>query len=227
MPKSRHAFTLIELLTVIAIIAILAGIFLAVTGAARESARRSRAQSEISAIQTALTRFEVDFGFFPEISFIGNATELTDDEYPSYNDAPEDYQLTGRALFYALQGIGYFTNIPDDFEETQTNRPLMDLAVAQVDDRDSVTTIEGSDDLNRRIRSAYHDSENFQDGPMVVDPWGFPYGYFYRSRQLVNADQSASRGQRSIHNFELYDLWSTRDAERDREPERWITNWGR
>lgn len=60
------AFTLIELLTVIAIIAILAALILATSGFVQERAGRSRAQTEIAAIESALELYKIDNGDYPE-----------------------------------------------------------------------------------------------------------------------------------------------------------------
>lgn len=60
------AFTLIELLTVIAIIAVLASLILATSGFVQERAGRARAQTEIEAIQSALELYKIDNGDYPE-----------------------------------------------------------------------------------------------------------------------------------------------------------------
>lgn len=60
------AFTLIELLTVIAIIAILASLILATSGFVQEKAGRSRAQAEIASIESALELYKIDNGDYPE-----------------------------------------------------------------------------------------------------------------------------------------------------------------
>ncbi|HEY8900776.1 MAG TPA: type II secretion system protein GspG [Chthoniobacterales bacterium] len=62
---SRGAFTLIEILVVIAIIAILASLILSVSGFVQEKAGISRAQVEIKALETALENYKQDNGTYP------------------------------------------------------------------------------------------------------------------------------------------------------------------
>jgi general secretion pathway protein G len=65
--RARHgAFTLVELLLVLTILAILAGIVLPSMVGRGQQARITRAQTEISTFSTALGAFEVDNGFFPK-----------------------------------------------------------------------------------------------------------------------------------------------------------------
>lgn len=61
----RRAFTLIELLTVIAIIAILAALLLQTAGFVQEKAGNSRAKSEIAALTTSLENYKLDMGSYP------------------------------------------------------------------------------------------------------------------------------------------------------------------
>jgi general secretion pathway protein G len=62
----RNAFTLVELLLVLTILAILAGIVLPKMSGRTEQARVARARTEISTFSTALGAFEVDNGFYPK-----------------------------------------------------------------------------------------------------------------------------------------------------------------
>ncbi len=60
-----RAFTLIELLTVIAIIGILAGIVIGVGRRASESGKEARAKVELAAISTALESYKRQYGDYP------------------------------------------------------------------------------------------------------------------------------------------------------------------
>lgn len=62
----RSAFTLIELLLVIAILAVLAAIVVPKFSGRTEDARKAAAQTQISNFGTALDAFEVDNGYYPK-----------------------------------------------------------------------------------------------------------------------------------------------------------------
>ncbi|MCX7803618.1 MAG: type II secretion system protein GspG [Planctomycetota bacterium] len=64
-PAAR-GFTLVEMLVVIAIITILAGLVLAGVTAARRHAKEKAAESTIKRIELAATRYETDFGDYPD-----------------------------------------------------------------------------------------------------------------------------------------------------------------
>jgi general secretion pathway protein G len=65
-PRRRpDGFTLVELLLVLAILAILAGLVLPKFSGRTEQARQTAAQSQISTFKTALDMFETDNGYYP------------------------------------------------------------------------------------------------------------------------------------------------------------------
>jgi prepilin-type N-terminal cleavage/methylation domain-containing protein len=59
------AFTLVELLVVMAIIAILAGLVLAASRYIQDKGRRARTEAEIVAISAALQNYKADYGIYP------------------------------------------------------------------------------------------------------------------------------------------------------------------
>lgn len=65
MNRIKKAFTLIELLTVIAIIGILAAILIPVVGAVRDSARNAQCISNLRQLGLASSLFENDYGHLP------------------------------------------------------------------------------------------------------------------------------------------------------------------
>jgi prepilin-type N-terminal cleavage/methylation domain-containing protein len=64
--RAEGAFTLIELLIVISIIVVLAGLVLATSGYVTTKGRRSRAEAEIAAISAALESYKADNGIYPQ-----------------------------------------------------------------------------------------------------------------------------------------------------------------
>lgn len=75
--KRPDAFTLIELLIVIAIIAILAALVLAAAGGVQKKSARSRAESEISAVAAALESYKADNGDYPSNNASGSLALVT------------------------------------------------------------------------------------------------------------------------------------------------------
>ena len=68
----RSGFTLVELLTVIAIIALLSALILGLAGNAQKKAARSKAEAEISQLESFVTDYQMKYGQVPQ----GNETVL-------------------------------------------------------------------------------------------------------------------------------------------------------
>lgn len=60
-----HAFTLVEMLLVLVILAVLAAIVIPKFSGRSQQAKETAAKSQISSIEMALDAFEVDTGFYP------------------------------------------------------------------------------------------------------------------------------------------------------------------
>lgn len=72
-----RAFTIAELIIVISIGLVLVGLILATSGYVLEKAKRSRAETEIAALSTALENYKADNGVYP-IDNVGGITNNLD-----------------------------------------------------------------------------------------------------------------------------------------------------
>ena len=100
--RSSAAFTLIELLAVITIIGILAGLTLGAAGAVRRHGATSTAKAEVAALQAACDRFYADNNSYPSNSAVN----------PSSSFAPTAYTNAGQVLFTNLFGTNQYNRAP-------------------------------------------------------------------------------------------------------------------
>jgi prepilin-type N-terminal cleavage/methylation domain-containing protein len=98
-------FTLSELLIVIAIIAVLAGLIFATAGYVQKNGKRSRAEAEIAAMSAALENYKADNGAYPSDA-ITNSFDVT-----TANVA--DYEAPGLKLYDYLSGDSDHDRIPE------------------------------------------------------------------------------------------------------------------
>jgi len=100
--RTPAAFTLIELLAVITIIGILAGLTLGAAGAVRRHGATSTAKAEVAALQAACDRFYADNNTYPVNTNVS----------PSSSFAPTQYTAAGQALFTNLVGSANLSTAP-------------------------------------------------------------------------------------------------------------------
>ena len=94
--RTSPAFTLIELLTVIAIIGALAALLLAVAGPVKKKQYIYQARAEMERVATAIDRYKAAYGF-----------------YPPDNHLPDTNRFLVNQLYYELTGTIY-TNRPQE-----------------------------------------------------------------------------------------------------------------
>lgn len=90
---SNTAFTLIELLTVVAVIGILAAILIPTTSGARVAANKAKTRTQFSQWGTAFENFRQEYGSYPQF-FTNGAQKLVNQGATT--------QLTGNHLFHDL-----------------------------------------------------------------------------------------------------------------------------
>ena len=104
-----NAFTLIELILVVGIIIVLAGLVLSTVGYARKKGARARAETEIVAISAACENYKADNGIYPRSSTTDTLTAVTnrvppDPQPTSYDPSVTAYSFTSFYLYGQLSG---------------------------------------------------------------------------------------------------------------------------
>lgn len=158
----RRGFTLIELLVVMAIIAILAGLIIGIAGNVQKQAAKARARAEIGALETALERFKLDNGDYPDwqAAAISSGSPY-DGDANNYPSRLVDSGATAgrRSLFEQLVGRRQY----DSADTTGSN---------YIEIKQSQTGVSGSD-------------------AFFMDPFGFAYGYAYEDDPAGGEPKSA------------------------------------
>ena len=113
MKRTQQAgFTLVEVLTVIAIIALLAALILGLAGNAQKKAARSRAEAEIEQLSTFVIDYQTKYGQVPTKSVLSNELKKASHSLSNMIDPwgmTYEYTNSSRATFY-LWSRGGSTN---------------------------------------------------------------------------------------------------------------------
>ena len=191
--ENSHAFSLIELLTVMAIILVLAGLILSIAGSAQNNAAKSRATAEIKQFDTALENYKSDNGAYPTDS---NSSEVLNarsqqDWYPTNNGGNSShYVLSSQFLYRALSGFLDGTNT---VKTTNLSKAYITFQANQlaIPGGGTGTPSPTSPDM------------------CIVDPYGNSYGYStIQAAKAANAPNDPSVPTTYGYN-PTYDLWST------------------
>ena len=94
-----NAFTLIELILVVGIIIVLAGLVLSTVGYARKKGARARAETEIAAMSAACENYKADNGVYPSNTDTNNLDPKT-----GGNPNSPSYSLASFYLYTLLSG---------------------------------------------------------------------------------------------------------------------------
>jgi type II secretion system protein G len=122
--RVQRAFSLIELMVVMAVVAILAGITLAAMGSVNQKAARERTKAEIAAMATALEAYKSQHGEYPSppggggegVPFALIRGYLADNRIEVVNNVPQD--PFGAAYRYRPAGTGTRNRLTFDLWST-------------------------------------------------------------------------------------------------------------
>jgi prepilin-type N-terminal cleavage/methylation domain-containing protein len=151
----NRAFTLIELLTVIAIIAILAAITFGVVRGVNERAAIGQAKAELASLAQALESYKMQYGDYPRSdgANVANATTASTTDGPG-------------VLFNALIGkLGPY-NVGTSSAATINGRSVVDLSRFSLQ---SATALPATPSTATLVANAF------------IDPWGRRYLYYYKT----------------------------------------------
>ena len=152
-------FTLVELLTVIAVIAILAGIAVPVVVGMQSKGKETSARADMNAIKMALTQFKADYSIFPVTGASGDTLYHAGFSAPNTTNGDQaiDTVISHLTLIAPKPGTG---NAPQDYTSTlnKKKRKYLDAPAKPVE-----ALFEVNSTTNPKI------------GFMKLDPWGRRY----------------------------------------------------
>jgi prepilin-type N-terminal cleavage/methylation domain-containing protein len=222
------AFTLLEMLTVLAIIVIIAGLVLAVGGYVQKKGALSRAAGEIAMLESACESYKSDNGSYPRDTSTNSVTDLM---YPKQYFSPtiNSTQYTASSLFLYKQLTG-------DFSANGVPSAGVPTYLKEYDPRILNATRDPSTKAIIQVNN-------------LQDPFGFPYAYStaaaadeqtFQKNLLINPG-AVNTQQRltgsALHGFNVgsYDLWSTGGSNATSNPTsppaqalewaKWVKNW--
>src|SRR5437016_1925957 len=110
--ESRYAaFTLIELILVVGIITVLAGLVLSTAGYARKKGAFARAETEIAAMSAAIENYRADNGVYPRDNATNQYTD-TLNARQNFDASQAVYQNASFYLYTQLSGDSSGNRIP-------------------------------------------------------------------------------------------------------------------
>src|ERR1041385_505217 len=103
--ERRRGFTIVEVLVVMAIILVLAGLVLATSSYVHNKGARSRAEAEIAAMSAALENYKADNGVYPRDPTLNTATDkLNARTMGNPNSGSQPFKNASLVLYRSLSG---------------------------------------------------------------------------------------------------------------------------
>lgn len=220
--KLRDAFTLIELLAVIAIIGLLAAMVLGLSGLATTKSREARMRGEHAKLLTAIEGYKAEIGHYPQ-------------DHPDITkvSGTNRYELAGKnSLFYELSGATFENTGGGQFTTLNKSESV------KVSDLTTVLKVKGIENSARRKpevpyqkvtfrTSQYAELAEGEDVEILIAPIKGPWDQTFEKRVKSGAKQYVNpwfydASSTNRHNLESFDLWSEYLLGKDTKV---ISNW--
>lgn len=186
-PRERSGFSIVELLTVIAILALLGTFVVGAINGAKERARRAQAAAELAALVTALEEFKRHYGDYPQLGEFAQAPATPTGVTSALpNGSGPGVNTVQAKLFNCLTGVfgpRAFGNanrlngpnfLPPQFADAKhINGTLTNTYLVPV-----------SNTPNPPSKTEQNVS--------ILDPWGRRYLYYYKNARTPNNWQMPS-----------------------------------
>ena len=224
--QDARGFTLIEILTVIVVILIIAGFVIHAAGSAQIHGAKARARAEIAAISAACEAYKADNGTYPRRAGVTEPEETANAASPidpkkDGNARSQNYQIASQYLYTELSGDKDLNGrLGGTGEPTKGYMAFDKNQLGATKDAAGVIT-----------RVNY-----------IQDPFGNSYGYStagakaeesYLGQLAANGSKADPRSANSPGYNPTYDLWSTADKKppvagqtvTDQDRNQWVKNW--
>lgn len=211
--RRYNAFTLIELIVVVGIIIVLAGLVLSTVGYARKKGARARAETEIAALSVACENYKADNGIYPRDPTANTSTDVLNAR------TMLDPGTTNAALYTAASLVLY---------RSLSGDRNLDRTVTAADENYNIDGTALTPPLTQLPRSYFAFKPNTLspaggNGTVTAtaDPFANTYGYSTANQYDSNTGYNPT-----------FDLWSTAGVAPSPTPnppatqqDRWIKNW--
>jgi prepilin-type N-terminal cleavage/methylation domain-containing protein len=212
----RAAFTLIEVLTVVAIIAMLAGIGFAGLRFAQNKSREKETLNFIADISAAIDSYRHDRGGYPRPAVEDEETTIDGETY-TIGGAKMLYQVLSGDGTQAIKGGDKVSNGTQGSAQEEK-----DLTVGKIY-MDSVKA--PTDQQVKDKKHAKHVETGGEANYYVVDSWRHPFQY-----QVPEVDKNGVvTNSVKLHGGSTFELWSygklKKPDDTEEAKQEWIANW--
>ena len=210
---SVRGFTLIELVTVLGVIIILAGLVLSLSQLVRIKGRRAQAQVDRMALAGACEAYKTDNGGYPQDA---SGTSVTDSLDPRANFNPSSSATPS----YAASSLFLYQKLTGDVN-----------ANGRIDAGETAVPYGADFFKPLKFDQGYKTKGTIS---YIADPFGYSYGYSTAGlkaeqdyRVQLQTNPAASRPAPSRGYNSTFDLWSTSGsvATTSADQAKWIKNW--